>query len=213
VNVVGQGIDTKHFSPKPFFPRGSAPFTLLCVGRIARVKRLDVLLRAIKNLPVQANGRMVHCTIIGSTAPHDARYGEELCDAVVQSGIEDRVTFAGSVANRNMPDRYRGADVCVNLTERGFFDKTTLEAMACGRVVLVANEEFGNILPAELHNTLMFRYGDADMLATKLLELFNMTENERERIGATLRDIAVERYDVQGLAERITHVLNTEAYG
>ena len=68
------------------------------------------------------------------------------------------------------------------MTPAGFGDKVALEAMACGKPSLVANEGFRETL-GKFENQLLFRFRDPAHLAEKLSALLELCERDRNEIG------------------------------
>lgn len=125
------GIDTEFFTPPHARPPSG---TVLSLGRIDPVKKIDVLLEALQLLKAP-----YHIDIVGSATPGREHYEQELtqkCSALVQSGV---VTFHPGVHFTDTPSLYRSHRIFINLTPTGSFDKTMLEAAACGCLLVVSN--------------------------------------------------------------------------
>jgi glycosyltransferase involved in cell wall biosynthesis len=101
-----------------------------------------------------------------------------------------------------LPIWYRNCTAHVNLTPKGFFDKVALEAMACGRVCLVANEGFVQTLGASA-NQCLFHYGDPEQLAERLRWTLALSDNERARIGDFFREQVVVTHCLERLAQNL----------
>jgi glycosyltransferase involved in cell wall biosynthesis len=127
VTVTGHGIDTDLFAPGP--REASDCLRIVSVGRIAPVKRLEVLVEAVRLLPGRVDLRLVGPV-------QDPAYAESL-------GVQ----LAGPRRYDEVVHDYRWADVLVNLSETGSADKAVLEAMACGTAVVTSNEGFRSVLP------------------------------------------------------------------
>ena len=81
----------------------SEPVQILSVGRAVPKKGYDVLLRALALLPADLHWRFVH---IGG--------GDELArlkPLAQKLGVSDRITWKGALAQEEVLDHYRGADV------------------------------------------------------------------------------------------------------
>jgi glycosyltransferase involved in cell wall biosynthesis len=208
IEVVGQGINTDLFSPVPKSNQNDKAYTILCVGRIARVKNLETLIGAVSQLRGLIHTRKIRCVFVGSSSKKDAAYAEELRQAALAHASPHEFQFLGSIPNRHMAEVYQGADVCVNLTSIGFFDKTILEAMACGKPVLVANREFKNIFPPEVQPLLLFQPGNVDDLADKIEALLLLDEERRAALGLILRSIVLEKHNLTQLMSRLARLMS-----
>jgi D-inositol-3-phosphate glycosyltransferase len=141
VFVVPPGVDLSVFQPidrtearrKIAYGDGRL---LLFVGRLERLKGVEVAIRALALLRDRAHDD-VRLLILGE----DSRDGEEsekdrLKAIATATGVRDRVDFLGSVAHHELPFFYSAADVCVMPSYSESFGLVGLEAQACGRPVV-----------------------------------------------------------------------------
>ncbi|MGY5058863.1 glycosyltransferase [Streptomyces sp. 900105755] len=137
--VVPNGIDTEHFTPAgPVGPVGpgerpaGAPL-VVCVGRLCRQKGQDVLLRAwpevLRRVP---DARLA---LVGDGPDRDAL--RRLAASVAAPVRADSVEFVGPVAD--VRPWYRAADLVVLPSRWEGMALAPLEALACGRPVLVTD--------------------------------------------------------------------------
>jgi len=95
-------------------------FVLCSVARFTRVKRLELLIEAVGML------QDVHLILVGA--------GEEeskLKRMVSDAGLQEKVTFTGGLANREVKTVVSGADLFVMSSDREGFPYTFVEAMFC----------------------------------------------------------------------------------
>ena len=71
-------------------------------------------------------------------------------DKTSQSGLANKVQFVGLVTPDQALELYREHELYVNLTLSGSLDKTIFEAMACGTIPLVFNQDLKEVLGREL---------------------------------------------------------------
>lgn len=143
IQVVAPGVDLAMFRPQG---RAEAARRLgyagrrlvLFVGRLERLKGVDVLLRALALVPQQLRDD-VRLLIIGADS-RDAEESEEarLRDVAEQLGLSACVDFLGSVAHDMLADYYAAAEVCVMPSYSESFGLVALEAQASGCPVLGA---------------------------------------------------------------------------
>lgn len=101
---------------------------LLTVGRLAASERYKGQDRVIEDLPsLVAAGHDVRYLIAG-----DGDDRPRLEALAMRHGVDDRVSFLGSVPADALPDLYRAADVFVMPSTGEGFGIAYLEAMACG---------------------------------------------------------------------------------
>ena len=94
------------------------------------------------------SGVQVSMTVLGPTDPKNIPYLNLLKDFVRTNKLSPYVKFLDGVPPENLPAVYNSQEIFVNLTESGSFDKTIVEACACGIAPLVSNKSLGSLLPA-----------------------------------------------------------------
>jgi glycosyltransferase involved in cell wall biosynthesis len=199
--AVGQGIDTKLFSPNGGESPEDRP-TILCVGRMSPVKDHPTLLKAARLLRKRGATAFRVVIVGGAAGPQDESYIQSLHEQVKELGLQDVVDFEPPTSLANLPSWYRRCTVHVNLTPTGFGDKVAWEAMACGKPCLVANEGFRETL-GKYATPLLFRYGDANDLAGKLVGLLALSDRDRDQVGFYLRQRVIEMHGLDALAAKL----------
>jgi len=149
VVIVPPGVDLAMFQPvdreearrKIGFGKGRM---LLFVGRLERLKGVDVAIRALALLRDRRHDD-VRLLILGEDARQgEVRDGEEsekqrLKALATELSVRDRVDFIGSVAHHELPYFYGAADVCVMPSYSESFGLVGLEAQACARPVVASS--------------------------------------------------------------------------
>lgn len=194
--VVGQGIDTTIFSPDGTEPEN--PPLLLSVGRLSPIKDLMTLIEAVHLL--RQRGYSLRCALVGAAPQRDHPYAEAVRQKVQALGLQDTVQFVGAVPTEQVVHCYQRCFAHVNLCPTGALDKAALEAMACGKPSLVANEGFRETL-GPWAGWLLFRHGDPEDLSRKVEWLLQWSDAERQTIGADLRQSVVAQHGLERLAE------------
>jgi D-inositol-3-phosphate glycosyltransferase len=167
ITVIPPGVDLERFRPRSKATArkqlglSDGPLVLF-VGRIQKLKGIDVLLHATRALNDIAPGLHPTVAIIGG-APESERVEaeqrevERLTDLSRTLGISDQVRFLGSVPQEALPEYYAAADVTVMPSTYESFGLVALESMACGTPVvatrvgglttLVRDSETGYLVP------------------------------------------------------------------
>ncbi len=193
------GIDTKLFSTT----QNQVPNTILFVGRIAPVKGLITLIKAVQLL-VQ-RGVSVSLNIYGEALSRDRKYQERVhveAQNLVTRGI---VKFHNGVAYDQVPQLFASHEFFVNLTPKGNFDKTVLEAMASGAIPVVSSTAFSDLLPPPT----FFKEHDADDLARQLEYLMKLSFEEKSKIRGLLRKRVEKKHDLHVLVSRLAEEFDT----
>ena len=139
VHVIPAGVNLDMFQP---VDRDAARVELgikeerviLYVGRIEPLKGIDILLRAV---PMLEYGQDLRVLVVGGNPGNDAEL-DRLKSLTAELGVENSVTFTGSVPQSTLPTYYSAADVFVLPSHSESFGLAPLEAMACGTPVVVS---------------------------------------------------------------------------
>jgi glycosyltransferase involved in cell wall biosynthesis len=199
VVVTGHGIDTQRFSP------GEPPaegFHVLTVGRVAPVKRLEVLIDAARVLRDGLGIGPFSVRVVGPVLPGDEGYAARLRASVADAGLDGVIELLGSATGEALVSLYREAHAFVNLSETDSVDKAALEAMACGVPVVTSNRSLGRIV-GEVDARLAVPKGDAAGTAAALARLAAMGSAERAADGLRLREAVVRDHSLERLADRL----------
>jgi glycosyltransferase involved in cell wall biosynthesis len=189
------GIDMEWFAP----PAASAkkPGSVLFLGRVAPVKKPDLLVRAVADLV--RKGANPALTIVGDPLPKDTEYAASLRSIATEEGIADLVSFVAGVPNDATRDIYAAHSVFVNLSSSGMYDKTIFEAMACGTLALASNENLRGLID----DAYVFAEGDRVELVSKLGNLLAMTSQAYAKEADKLRSLVRERHSLSMLARKL----------
>jgi len=201
--VVGQGIDVDYFRNLNYRNKDNK-INLLFLGRISSVKDLGTLINAISIVLKKNNN--IYLNVVGAPGEKDEPYWQSIKNLVTQLSLDSFIRFWGRVSWRQTLEFYNQNDIFINLTRTGSFDKTTLEAMACEKLVLVCNRAFENIFPEDLKSQLIFLEKDSQDLADKISGLLVRQPEEKEAIGRTLREIIVQNHSLERLVDKLIEV-------
>ena len=207
LEVLQQGIDTDKFFPKTNRREIAGVLRILSLGRISPVKKHETL---INSAAILREREISFClTIAGEPtgAAKDRWFYNNLIQKVKEMGLEDMVKFIGKVPNIETPSVYNNNDIFVNLTPTGSFDKTILEAMACGLAVFVSNGAYRDIFDKDLENVLMFKEDDAKELAEKIANFVKLPKDRKNEIKSRLRNMVVKNHNLDGLINKLIYVL------
>lgn len=183
------GIDTHRFKPAVARTTPSAKIRLLYLGRLSPIKKIELCIHACNKLDDRFE---LH--IYGDAPPHDQKYG-----AMLRAEAGNRVFFHGAVPNRDTPALYQSHDICLNLTPKGSMDKTVFEALACGALVVAANESFQEyLLPAGY-----VPHVDSASLKRAIEAVSHVSQSKREEYIAKMRERIIAEHSVSVLVERL----------
>jgi glycosyltransferase involved in cell wall biosynthesis len=197
-------IDVDHFSPAQ--RESSDVVQVGLVATYARWKGQDVFLRAAAEL-VRLNRLAttpVRFSIIGGPIYETA--GSQFSRAELVS-LAEKLNLRGKVGfidfQADPVEAYRALDVVVHAsTAPEPFGRTIIEAMACGRAVIVSAAGGASELIHDGIDALAVAPGDVTGLAAAIARLANDPEL-RQRLGAAARKTAVRRFDRRRLGPEL----------
>ena len=189
IHPVSNGIEAADYELRPGEDIEHPPHPVVFfAGRLAQEKNIDVLIRAIGQLPDDVPA---HLEIAGVGEVEGS-----LRRLVDQLELQDRVHFLGFVTDQQLRKGYLRADVFCQPGTAELQSLVSLEAMSASTPVVLANALALPHLVEEGVNGYLFTPGDSTDLAEKLTQVLRTPEEERRRMGAASREI-VERHSVE----------------
>lgn len=169
---VSCGIDLDRFTPKQTRPRENR---VLFVGRLDPEKNLTTLLTAFSLIRSDLNARL---EIVGGGAERD-----RLVHTAVQLGITSRVTFHGYVTDHELVGLHHRATVFVMPSTAELQSIATLEAMASGTPVVLANAMALPHLVANGEEGYLAQPGNAHEFADLIERILQLTDASYARMS------------------------------
>lgn len=193
--IMPVGIDTNFFNlDRTVRP---APNTILFLGRMAPIKKPELLIEALALLRDQHIN--FAASFYGDPSPKHHDYYLSLKQLVHARGLDRLITFYPAVTNNVTRDIYRRHAICVNLSSDGLYDKTMFEAMATSTILVSSN---ASLRPC-IGSRYIFEQNNASSLARVLINLMNMKAEDRVSAGSTLRAFVVATHDLFLLAHEL----------
>ena len=183
IEVVCNGLDHDRYRPDPATPRAAEP-TLLCLGRIRRYKRLDLVVEAAARLGTTHPD--LRLTIAGS-----GDYLEALRRHAQRVGALPFVHFVGKVTEEEKVRLYRSAWAFVMTSPKEGWGLTCLEAQACGTPVVASDSPGLKEAVRHERSGLLVPHGDGVAL-TAALDRILFDESTRARLSAGALEHAAE---------------------
>ncbi len=196
--VFPWGVDLEHFNISTFKPSGFQTFTLFCSRSWEPRYGVDVLARAFVNV-AQQNENVDLILLNGGSQ------GANIHRILQSGGVLNRVTFGGQVSQTDLPRWYHMADLYISPSHVDGSSVSLMEALGCGLPCLVSDIPANREWVFENENGWLFRDGDADHLAEKILAAISQREKLPE-IGRASRRSAEMRADWKKNAEVLMNV-------
>ncbi|MFA6273102.1 MAG: glycosyltransferase family 4 protein [Candidatus Paceibacterota bacterium] len=195
------GIDMTFFKPDEKISQKSK--NIMYIGRIAPLKKVDVLIEAARILDREEIDFVLD--IYGAALDKDSDYFDQLKKSSAELQAKGKLFFRGAVSNQLTPEIFNSHLISVNLTPRGNYDKTVLEGMACGTLPLVSSPAFNDIIPVEFR----FKENEADDLVEKIESVFSLSETAVTQHGSNCRQAVGQNHDLVLLATNLATLFNS----
>ena len=200
LDAIGHGVDAAELACRGADP-GGATLTVLALGRYSSVKGYATIVRAIAE--AAARGLDVRLAVHGPVSnEQERRHREELSQLATELGVSQRIVLGEALPRPQALAYLARSNVLVSATVRGAADKVVLEgALSCTPVIL-PEHAFVGLVPEPLR----FRAEDPGSLADALQRYASLDAAERQRLGETLRERALEAHTVESWADAVVRI-------
>lgn len=184
--IFGYPLDLDMFSPSPEPAHPGGP-RILFMSRLEQRKGIETMGEAFPQIRAQYPDATL--TIVGRDMPNmqGFRSGREYLQSVfARTGCSDGVTFVNHVSLQELPEILHAHDIVWIPSMYDNYPLVCLEAMACGKPVVVSDA--GGLPEMVQHEKtgLIFPTGDPDALAQQTLRLCTSPEL-RAQLGKNAR--------------------------
>lgn len=205
IAILSNGIDLSEYTDLP--PRGcfKKKFNIpedrkviLYLGRIHKIKGIDLLVRAYAQLTADMKPNNAVLVIAG---PDDGYLGET--QALIKAlRINDRVLLTGPLYGKDKLQAYVDADVVVLPSRYETFPNVVLEAYACSKPVVASNVE--SISDIVLHGKTGFLFGPGDTQElARTISYALVHPEESVELGHKARRFVEETYSIDKVAAKL----------
>lgn len=170
---------------------------VLYAGKLTREKGVDLLLRAWRMIAPELGETSL---VVVGFGP-DRAWLEELAHGLP-------VTFAGAMTHEQLQRLMPLAQVVVvpSVVPEAF-GMIAAEAASSGVLPLVANHSGLAEVAQQLGEAGFTFDGSPEHLAQRLREMLSLSPDQRRRLGATARSVAVEQWSWDGIAQRLLELI------
>lgn len=191
---IPNGVDQEFFKIKKQKPNKN---TILFLGRIAPIKDIETLLKALKNTNMKL-------TLVG---PIEEPYGKFLFNMINKLKLNSQVKFLGPIYDLNKKikiiDKH---EIFVLPSKREGLPQTLLEAMSRGKIVISSTNDGGKELINDKENGFLFNIGNKEQLSNLLNKIQKMPISEKTKIKKQAI-ISSKHYSWNILIKKIEHLL------
>jgi L-malate glycosyltransferase len=185
--IFAWGTDLAHYTPKTFGPSNLPTFTLFCSRSWESIYGVDVLAKAF--VKVASKNQNVNLILLGGGSQ-----GGKIRQILMNGDVMDQVHFGGQVVQADLPRWYHMADLYISSSHVDGSSVTLMEALASGLPCLVSDIPGNKEWIEDGVNGWLFRDGNADDLAEKILNAINNRKSFK-KIGEAARKTAEQKAD------------------
>jgi glycosyltransferase involved in cell wall biosynthesis len=164
---ISCGIDASDYRARRDRPRENR---IVFVGRVTAEKNIDVLLKAMTKLSPTLEATL---TIVGG-----GDLLQKLTQQTAELGLADRVSFVGYLSDEELRQTLTDSTVFAMPSIAELQSIASLEAMASGLPIVVADAMALPHLVEDGVNGHLFRPGDSDDLAAKLTDVLTRSDDD-----------------------------------
>lgn len=202
-HVVSNGINLADFKPQEigdFHERFSIPtdkIKLLFVGRLFPEKSIHTLINAIPH--ILKKHPHIHVLIVGG-----GHLRPKLEKLALGLKIEKHVTFLGIVSETDKIHAYNASDIFILPSLAELEGMVVLEAMACGKPIVISDAEMSASRYFVDGNGFLFKAEDHVNLAEQVLKII-LDEDLRKKFGSASFE-KVKQYDIHKSVELLEEI-------
>ncbi|MBP6860232.1 MAG: glycosyltransferase family 4 protein [Candidatus Pacebacteria bacterium] len=187
------GVDLERFSA----PAGASrlPGSILMAGRVSPKKHVREVVEAL--LALQRDGTQAALTLAGPM--DDAAYRDKVVGLANSGNIG--LSVRGAVPHAELSRIYAEHDIVVNISAPGMFDKTMLEALASGCLLLTRHEDLSGVLDPRLSTS-----GEVPDIAQKIRTLLRLSQEEKDALREEGKRVA-RAHDLNTLVAQLAKEL------
>jgi D-inositol-3-phosphate glycosyltransferase len=184
---------------------------VLFVGRIQRLKGLDILVRSFHNMLQVQPDLDVRLVVVGGLpvgtkgrSTHEGREITRVQKIATRLGLAERITWVGAVPQERLPLYYQAADVTVMPSSYESFGLVAVESLASGTPVVASRVGGLTTIVGDGENGFLVPWRDPAMFAERIREVL-IDAPLRDRLAANARR-SVEQFGWDRIATQHVEV-------
>lgn len=204
IHVIPMGIDLPGVSEENK-KTGESPLRLLFVGRLARVRRVELLIQALSLMDFP-----ILVTIVGgeeeTASVAKEGYLSELKKLVEELKIDEKVEFVGPKTKNELSQYYSSADVFIYPSLYENFGQPILEAAAAGLPIISTNVGVARELVIESETGFIVS-DEPKEIAARVRELIN--GEMRNQMGEKMKQKVAEDFGWEMIMQKYLKLYNS----
>jgi len=195
LRIIPVGINIKDYEPAK---KDSSVINLLFVGRIARNRNLEPIIKAMKLL------KDAKLTIVGGEAKSSETSKTGYIDELKKLAHGLNIEFTGPKYGKELIDYYKKSDIFVYTSFYENFGQTILEAGAAGLPIIATKTGIANDIVKNGKTGFLVGSDNPGMIAEYIRELTD--KNKRVMFGKRIREIVKKNFDWENIIKRYIEV-------
>lgn len=204
IHVIPMGIDVPHVFKEIKKTEGS-PLRLLFVGRLARVRRVELLIKALSLMDFP-----VMLTIVGgeeeTASMAKEGYLNELKEFVKELNVESKVEFVGQKSKNELWEYYSRSDIFIYPSLYENFGQPILEAAAAGLPIISTNVGVARDLVIESETGFIVS-DEPKAIAARVRDLVNF--KVRKQMGEKMRQKVTINFGWEMVMQKYIELYNS----
>jgi glycosyltransferase involved in cell wall biosynthesis len=200
-HVVRCGTDAS-FAEQTSPRSGATGIAIIAVGRLSPEKGFSGLLQAFLELKTGCSDAQL--SIVG-----DGPLRRALQDEAIHLGLADSVSFLGVLTEGKTRERIAQSDFLVSSSLMEGLPLVLIEAMALGKAVVAPNIAGIPELVVEGSTGLLYRAGDWDQLARKMIAMV-ANPGQRNEMGRRGQSCVLAEFDIDSAVQQLASLFTRE---
>ena len=198
------GVDVDEYLSSPV-NQNKDKIKIIFVGRIARVRRIEILLQAVAKLSIP-----FHLSLVGgeekTSSLSKGGYLDELKQLCKSLNLDDHVTFVGPVTKEKLFKWYGEGDIFVYPSLYENFGQPILEAAAAGLPIISTPVGVAQEIITDNETGFLFN-GNHQELASRITQLAN--QDLRKKLGEAVKERVRSHYGWEEIIKRYLDLYNS----
>jgi glycosyltransferase involved in cell wall biosynthesis len=193
-DVIYLGVDTKYYHTNLAQPYRKGDPQLLFVGNLYPHKNVTSIIEAMPDITKIYPD--AHLQIVGNGDDY-----QRLNYEIKKKKLENSIELVGMAIGEKLRLRYSSCDIYISASKLEAFTLPPLEAMACGKPILLSDISAHKELIEESNAGRTFSLLDNSSIPTKIREVY-----DNRRILSSSARRAAEKFDWSAICDRIARV-------
>lgn len=174
IDIIYCGVDSKKFNPNITKQYVNGKPQLLFVGVLYEHKNVIELIKMVKELKTKYPE--INLQIVG-----DGDDFSNLQQKIKGFKLEESIELLGKISNDELKLRYASCDIYVTASKHEMLDIPVIEAMSCGKPVVISDLDAHKELIKLSQAGLTFPLNEMNELPNKIIEVYENIEQYRNK--------------------------------